>query len=259
MRILNRFVFIVMSLYLALPVIGTCLYAFSTEWNKTVLPEGLTFKWIGQLFSDMRFIESFGRSVLLSAGAIILAILIMIPAILVIVIYFPKYEKWIQTMVVMVYAFPGVILAVGLIRAYVSTGIPMVYAVLCAYVITIIPFMYQGTRNSLRNINARQLMDAAELLGAGKIQAFRMIILPCIYPGIFVASLLSFAVLFGEFVLVNLVLGSRFETVQIYLYSKLLESGHMASAIVVVYVALMGITTAIAAALSKKTGGVVRS
>ena len=38
--------------------------------------------------------------------------------------------------------------------------------------ISILPYIYQGTRNSLRNVNARQLLDAAELLGASKAQAF---------------------------------------------------------------------------------------
>lgn len=258
MRKINNSVFALMCLFLALPIISTIIYAFSTTWNKTIFPEGLTLKWIKILFSDARFFEAFGRSLLLSGTAVILAILLMVPAVLIVVIYFPKQEKWIQIMVVMVYAFPAIILAVGLIRSYVNTGIPMIYAVLGAYVIAIIPFMYQGTRNSLRNIDARQLVDAAEMLGAGKIETFKLILLPTIYPGIFVASLLSFAVLFGEFVLVNLVVGSQFETIQIYLYTKLKSSGHTASAVVFVYVVLMGIVTAIAASITRKAGGVVR-
>ena len=110
--------FIFLVLYLFFPILATTLYAFATNWNKTVLPEGLTFKWISTLFQDTSFIEAFGRSVFLSGGAVIIALLFIVPAIFVIVLYFPKYEKWIQMAVVMVYAFPGVILAVGLIRAY---------------------------------------------------------------------------------------------------------------------------------------------
>ena len=192
-----RFIFI-------LPNFSDMLYAFATKWNKTVLPEGLTFKWIATLFQDSSFIEAFGRSVLLSGGAVLLALLFIVPAIFVIVLYFPKYEKWIQAAVVMVYAFPGVILAVGLIRAYAHIGVPMILAVLGAYVISILPYIYQGTRNSLRNVNARQLLDAAELLGASKAQAFSKVLLPAVYPGLFAGALLSFSVLFGEFVLINL-------------------------------------------------------
>ncbi|MBM7647478.1 putative spermidine/putrescine transport system permease protein [Bacillus ectoiniformans] len=246
---------ILIGIYLAVPILATAMYAFSTEWNQTILPEGFTFKWIGTLFQDDQFLKAFGRSVLLSGGAVLISILFIVPAILVISLYFPALEKWFQAGVVMVYAFPGVILSVGLIKFYSGTSLPMVLAVLGVYVITVLPYMYQGTRNSLRNVNGRQLMDAAELLGASKIEAFRKVLFPSIYPGLFVAALLSFSILFGEFVLINLVVGSRFETVQIYLMKKLNTSGHIASAVVFVYLVLMGMLTLVVATLTKKAKG----
>lgn len=254
----NFFLFFLV-LYLVLPILATALYAFATKWNSTVLPEGLTFQWLKVLFQDPAFIQAFGRSVLLSGGAVILAFLFIVPAIFVIVLYFPKYEKWMQTIVVLVYAFPGVILAVGLIRTYSQLGVPMTLAVLGAYVISIFPYIYQGTRNSLRNINAKQLLDAAELLGASKLQAFSKVLLPAVYPGLFVGALLSFSILFGEFVIINLVVGSRFETVQIYLMAKLRTSGHVASAVVFVYLVLMGILTLAISLLTKQSKGLVKS
>ncbi|WP_438803903.1 ABC transporter permease [Metabacillus rhizolycopersici] len=255
MKKFTIFMLTLIGLYLALPILATALYAFSTNWNKTILPEGLTFEWMSTLFQDMRFVEAFGRSVLLSGGAVVLSILLVVPAIFIIVLYFPSLEKWFQASVVMIYAFPGIILAVGLIRFYSGTSIPMVLTVLGVYVVSVLPYMYQGTRNSLRNVQGRQLMDAAELLGASKMEAFRKVLLPAVYPGLFVSALLSFSILFGEFVLINLVVGSRFETVQIYLMSKLSTSGHIASAIVFVYILLMGILTLVMAIITKKAKG----
>ncbi|WP_042470602.1 ABC transporter permease [Bacillus ndiopicus] len=247
--------FLLFVVYIVLPVVATMLYAFADKWNKTILPEGLTLKWVMTLFQDPAFMQAFGRSVLLASGAVIIALLVIVPAIFVIVLYFPKYEKWIQAAVVMVYSFPGIILAVGLIRVYSKFGISMILVVLGAYVISILPYIYQGTRNSLRNVDARQLLDAAQLLGASKMQAFTKILLPTVYPGLFAGALLSFSVLFGEFVLINLVVGSRFETVQIYLMKKLSTSGHIASAVVFVYIVLMGVLTFIIAKVTKKTKG----
>lgn len=257
-RGLSDLFFLFLVLYLFFPILATALYAFATNWNNTILPEGLTFKWLASLFQDTSFIEAFGRSVLLSGGAVILAFIFVVPAIFIIVLYFPKYEKWMQTAVVMVYAFPGVILAVGLIRAYTHLGIPMILAVLGAYVISILPYIYQGTRNSLRNVNAKQLLDVAELLGASKLQAYSKVLLPAVYPGLLAGALLSFSVLFGEFVLINLVVGSRFETVQIYLMKKLSTSGHIASAVVFLYLVLMGILTISISILTKRSKGVAK-
>lgn len=257
-RGLSDLFFLFLVLYLFFPILATALYAFATNWNNTIFPEGLTFKWLASLFQDTSFIEAFGRSVLLSGGAVILAFIFVVPAIFIIVLYFPKYEKWMQTAVVMVYAFPGVILAVGLIRAYTQLGVPMILAVLGAYVISILPYIYQGTRNSLRNVNAKQLLDVAELLGASKLQAYSKVLLPAVYPGLLAGALLSFSVLFGEFVLINLVVGSRFETVQIYLMKKLSTSGHIASAVVFLYLVLMGILTISISILTKRSKGVAK-
>ncbi len=247
--------FLLLVGYLILPVLATMLYAFASKWNKTILPEGFTLKWFAALFQDSDFIQAFGRSVLLAGGAVSIALLVIVPAIFVIVLYFPTYEKWIQMAVVMVYSFPGIILAVGLIRVYSQIGIPMIFVVLGAYVVGILPYIYQGTRNSLRNIDARQLLDGAQLLGASKRQAFIKILLPTVYPGLFAGALLSFSVLFGEFVLINLVVGSRFETVQIYLMKKLSASGHIASAVVFIYIVLMGLLTFVIAIVTKRSKG----
>ncbi|WP_249660088.1 ABC transporter permease [Lysinibacillus fusiformis] len=247
--------FLLLVGYLILPVLATMLYAFASKWNKTILPEGFTLKWFAALFQDSDFIQAFGRSVLLAGGAVSIALLVIVPAIFVIVLYYPTYEKWIQMAVVMVYSFPGIILAVGLIRVYSQIGIPMIFVVLGAYVVGILPYIYQGTRNSLRNIDARQLLDAAQLLGASKRQAFIKILLPTVYPGLFAGALLSFSVLFGEFVLINLVVGSRFETVQIYLMKKLSTSGHIASAVVFIYIVLMGLLTFVIAIVTKRSKG----
>ncbi|WP_026576288.1 ABC transporter permease [Bacillus sp. UNC438CL73TsuS30] len=235
----------IVLLYLLVPLIGTFLYSFATSWHKTILPEGLTFKWYLDLFGDVRFLSSLARSLIMSLGSTIITLVIMVPAIFSIVLYAPKLEKLIQSLIVMTYAMPGIILAVGLIRAYTNSGISMVVVTMGAYFVGILPYMYQGTRNSLRNIHAESLMEAAEMLGASRLTAFLKVIVPNIMSGILVSALLSFSILFGEFVLVNLLVGGSFETVQVYLYQKLNQSGHIASAIVVCYFVLISILSAI--------------
>ena len=91
-RGLADFFFLLLVGYLLLPVLATMLYAFATKWNKSILPEGLTLKWLATLFRDTDFIQAFGRSVLLAGGAVSIALLVIVPAIFVIVLYFPKYE-----------------------------------------------------------------------------------------------------------------------------------------------------------------------
>ena len=278
------FIGVIMTI-LFIPIVLTFLYSIATNWHSTVIPEGITFKWYAEIFRDSNFTSALIRTFTISAVTVALSITIMVPTVYIIVMYFPKWERAMQSLVLLPYAIPGVICSVGLITPGIaygkrtndciallpyaipgvicSVGLIQIYSkppfllsgtvwiLIGAYFIIILPFMYQGIRNSLRNINVVELVQAAEILGASKTQTFLQVILPNILSGIIVSSLLSFSMLFGEFVMTNFLVGGRFETVQIYLKRLMDTSGHMASAIVISYFLFILIITSIAIKISK--------
>ncbi|GIN92166.1 ABC transporter permease [Siminovitchia terrae] len=233
-------------IYLLIPLIGTFLFSISGKWDHTILPESYTMKWYIELFQDERFFAAFQRTLFLIVMTVGLSILIMIPTIFIITVYFSKWDRLLQTAAMLPYGIPPIVGAVGLIKLYSESPVPIAgtpWILIGAYFITILPFMYQGIRNSLRTVNAVQLVDAAELLGATKFQAFRTVVFPNITSGILVSTLLSVALLFSEFALANLLVGGRFETLQIYLADKLNSSGHLTSAIVITYYSVILLLT----------------
>ena len=78
-------------------------------------------------------------------------------------------------------------------------------------------------------------MEAAQLLGASAPRAFICVVLPALRKSLFASLFLSFSFLMGEFVFANLLVGTRFETLQIYLYNMRSTSGHYTSAVVMSY------------------------
>ena len=229
---------ILILLYLFIPLLATFIYSISTKWQSTIIPEGITFQWYIQLFNDFRFLEAMARSFILTTLSLSISAIIMIPTVFIVIVYFPKLEKFLKVLVMLPFAMPGVVAAVGLLKLYSSEPLPIsgtIWILLGAYFVIALPYMYQGISNSLRTINVKDLMEAAEMLNATKIQAFIYIILPNIFKGIMVSMLLTFSILFGEFVLANILAGGNFETVQVYLYNKKNESGHFTSAIVITY------------------------
>jgi putative spermidine/putrescine transport system permease protein len=235
--------------YLFVPLVATFLFSIAQDWQTTILPSSYTLSWYERLLHDPTFFKSLGRSLTISLTATALGMVIIIPAVLVTLFYYPKMENILRFFSNLPFAFPPVILAVGLIELYghkpiVLTG--TIWILLGSYFVVLLPYMYQATSNSFRSIDAISLVAAAENLGANRLQAFIYVILPNILPGLLVAFLLSFSVLFGEFVLANLLVGSGYQTLQLYLYKVSWENGHLASAIVVVYyVFILFITMAI--------------
>lgn len=238
MKKIHPFIIIFVLVYLLLPLFATFLYSIATEWDQTILPKSYTFTAYQQLFGDPRFMEAMGRTFLVCLLSLLISVVVMIVTIYVVTLYLPKYEKILQGLVMMPYAIPGVVAAVGLIKIYSSGPIILagsIWLLVGAYFILILPYMYQGIRNSLRTINGVRLVEAAELLGASKMRAFCSIIIPNIRSGILISVLLSFSILFGEFVLANLLIGGQYETIQIYLMKRLSENGHISSAVVISY------------------------
>lgn len=231
----NGFILYFVVLFLGLPIIGTILYSFSTKWTNTLFPEGLTLKWYIELFANPLFLQSLQRSLGLSAISTFLTLFVMVPTVFIIEMYFQKYQKWLQIIVMLTYSIPGIVLAVALLNTYSGTSLPMIVVVSGSYFLIVLPYMYQGIFNSIQSIPFRTYIEAASILGARFSKTFTTIILPNIFPGVFVAGMLSFSIMFGEFVIINMILGGRYETMQIFLKKMMGSNGHIASAIVSSY------------------------
>ncbi|ASA25241.1 ABC transporter permease [Paenibacillus donghaensis] len=246
-----------LMVYLLLPLLATGLYAFAEDWQNTLLPRSWTLQWFAEMFRDLRFLEALWTSLYLCLISVGLSLAVMLPAVFVITVYFPRWENFMKSLVVLPYAVPGVVAAVGLIRTYSSGPLDIAgtaYLLIGAYFVVILPYMYQGIRSSLLTVSAAELLNAAELLGARRRTALLNVILPNIWPGIIVSSLLSFSVLFGEFVLTNMLVGGHIQTIQVYLYKRVGESGHLASAIAISYFVLILLVSLVLMKLGGRMG-----
>ncbi|BBH22809.1 ABC transporter permease [Paenibacillus baekrokdamisoli] len=245
----------IMLIYLFVPMLATLLYALAGTWQTTILPESWTLHWFADLLQDARFGESFLRSLFVCGFSLILGAAVITPAVMIISLEFPRWQKVLSFLALLPYAIPGVVAAVGLLRLYSSGPLPIsgtVWLLSAAYVIAIMPYMYQGVRGSLQAFQAGALLEAATLLGANRWRAYRYVLLPNLLPGLTVSMLLSFAVLLGEFVLANLLVGGHYETVQLYLYRRQSESGHLSSAVAFTYFVLVLIVSGVMLQLSKR-------
>ena len=185
-------------------------------------------------------------------GSVALAVLVMTPVVFAIAAFSPRLESVMKIITLLPYAIPGVISAAALLRAYGGTDLPMVLVLAGAYFVLGMPLVYSGINNAMHAIDIVPITEAARVLGASTWTTFLRIIVPGIAPGILVSTLLSFSTLFGEFVVANLLIGGSFETVQIYLYLIMKQTGHLSSAVVVIYVFIM---TIICAAVMKLSSG----
>ena len=114
----HRMVIGALIAFMLLPIAAVALNGFATEWAGSILPLGLTTDYVREILADPRFVQAIGNALIVAAGSLIVTSLICIPAILVAHCYFPEIDRWMAALVVLPYAVPGIVLALGLLRIY---------------------------------------------------------------------------------------------------------------------------------------------
>lgn len=244
LEILILFFFIT---YLLLPILAIIIFSISDTWGVgDPLPRSFTLKWYINSFMNKDLLISIGRSMFISFISVIIGLIIILPTAYIVRCNLRSLEPLVRFFTLFPYVLPGVILALGLIQIYSKPPFPIagtIYILLFAYIAISLPFMYFVISNSLQSIDVKTLTEASQSLGAGMIDTFFRVIIPNITPGIINASLLTFAGLLGEYTLVNLLLGARFKTLQVYLYTAMNTEGHTASVLTVVYFIMVSIVS----------------
>lgn len=185
------------------------------------------------------------RTVFLAFAGTLGTVILVVPTVFVIYVYHPRWMWVLDVLVIASFSVPAVISAMSLMSAYSGLGIPMLIFVIGAYIVSGFPLIQLGTRNSLRAVRADTLMESAEILGATKFEAFMKVILPNIRNGVIASALFRFSTLFGEFGILNLLVGGSFPNIQIFLRQNMTRSGHYTSAIVVSYFFIVTVLTVI--------------
>lgn len=249
-------VMLLVMIYLLIPLVISIIYSLFKKWTG-ILPEGFSIGNYTLLFSDPNFLASVGRSVGMCIVPILLTIVIVLLALFVTTIYFPKLEKYVQIICMIPYTIQGVILSVSILSLYVGNKSVLsnrMVMLMGAYCIVILPYIYQGIRNGMRAVNMVTLIEAAEMLGASKIYAFFRVVVPNIISAIIVSSLLAVGIIFGDYVLIRNLAGTSAPNMQIFLYQTMKSDSTKASAVFVIIMFVTFVITAVVLFLKSREG-----
>ncbi len=246
--------FVVLQL---LPVAAVALNAFATEWNGTVLPESFTMAWAWRIFADPRFDQALAHSLLVAFGAMFASALVTVPAILAGHCYLPALDRWLGALVILPYAVPGIVLALGLLRIYSGqygvqlNGTPLI--LILGYVPLGASFYYVPIKNNLRAIAVQDIIEAGYLVGAGDLAIMRRVVLPSVARGLMIGLMMNFTLAISEFVYANLLVGGLYPTLQVFMNVLREGSGRLTSVVVTVYfVVVWTLSSAVIAALTRR-------
>jgi putative spermidine/putrescine transport system permease protein len=233
MTFLRRGIIGLLLAYLLLPILMTLVYSLSSSWTE-LIPKAFSLEAWSNLFSDPKFWADGGRSLILAFSAVALSIFFLVPTLFAITLYAPKLSSALEFFSLWPFVFPGVIMAVGLIKIFSTpplaiSGTP--WLLIPAVTVVVMPYAYRAVANAFESADVRQLAEAARSLGASDLQILAWVIFPTVLPGVLSGGVLALSAAFGEFSLAQLLVGSSWETLPYYQYLTNSQDGHKSAAI----------------------------
>lgn len=218
-RVLSIYVFIVFT-FLYLPILILVLFSFnkdriSSSWG------GFTTNWYSLLIHNSDLIDSFKTSVTIAfCSALIAAIIGTLTAY---ALYKFNYrgKKVVQTVLSFPIVTPDIVLGIGLLLLFSFLNFTLGF---CSILLAHITFNVSYTTLIVSTRFAyidRNLEDAAADLGAKPVQAFLLVVVPNIMPGIVASFLIAFTLSWDDFIVAFFNSGIGTTTLPVRVYSMI--------------------------------------
>lgn len=201
-------VYAVMAFLLA-PTLLVVIFSFNSGVSVGLPFEGFTLGWYPRLMARTGFVESLQNGVLLSAIAVIGAVLLGLPTAFALRDATGRLKVAIWVLVALPYIVPGVLLGTALLTVASQQSIPLglpLTALVHTLLVTPIIVMIVYTR--LVGLD-KHLVEAARDLGSTEIRALQRIVLPLIIPSLLAAMLIGVAISLDEILNTTFVIGAQ--------------------------------------------------
>jgi putative spermidine/putrescine transport system permease protein len=192
--------------YFFLPLIATF------DFSMRMIKDTYSFQAYQVAFSEIRFYQEFGSSLLWAALTIIFSLLLIVPTAYWVHFRLKQARPLVEFVTLMPFVVPAVVLVFGFLRLYgrsyimVSTPILLI----AGYVVLSLPYMFRAVDAGLRAIDVRSLTEAAQSLGAGWGTILFKVIFPNLRVAILSGVFLTLAIVMGEFTFAALLVKPAF-------------------------------------------------
>ncbi|MBA3020280.1 MAG: ABC transporter permease subunit [Actinobacteria bacterium] len=147
------------------------------------------------------------NSLVLAVVTVGLVLVLLAPTMILVNLRFPGLRRLFEFLVLLPISIPAIVLVVGLAPIYLVIGRSVgtgAWTLAFAYGITVLPFAFRSIQASIDAIDLLTLTEAARSLGASWPSVIGLVLVPNLRTGLLAASLISTAVVLGEFTIASL-------------------------------------------------------
>lgn len=239
--------------FLYIPLLIVILYSFNdsrlnAEWV------GFTLDWYRKLFHNDQMIAAAGNSLWIALVTSFCSTVLGTMA----GFAMHKYQsRLLQILVLTPIAIPEILMGVSLLLFFVMLNMTLgLVSITLAHIAFCIGFVAIVVRSRLSGMD-ESLTEAARDCGATPLQAFRLVTLPLIMPGVIAGALMAFTLSIDDFVITFFTAGANASTLPLQIYSMIKIA--VTPEVNAVSTLLMGLTLLLIVIASKLSPNALRS
>ncbi len=168
------------------------------------------------LLASPQLFNSMALSIELALATVAAVLVLLLPAMIFMNLYAPRLRPLFEFVAALPFVVPAIALVAGL--SALVTGpewlIGTPFYLVIPYFFLALPYAYRAIDVGLRSIDLPTLTEAGQSLGAGMGQIIHLVVLPSLRTALVGSTLLTLAVVFGEFTFANVLL---FHTYAVYI------------------------------------------
>jgi putative spermidine/putrescine transport system permease protein len=255
MRIALRLWAIGIVLFLFVPIVLICVYAFNPSNIQSWPLHGLSTKWFSSTWHDQEMRQALWLSV--RAGLISTAIALALGTMAAFAVHRFKFfgREAVSLMLVLPLALPGIITGMALNSFFAFGGLSFsLTTIVIGHATFCIVVVYNNVVARLRRTSG-SLTEAAMDLGADGWQTFRDVTLPVVSTALVAGGLLAFALSFDEVIVTTFTAGAQ-NTLPLWIFGQIRLGQRLpqVNVVVLIVMALTLIPVILAQRLTRDTG-----
>ena len=184
-------------------------------------PAGLSLRWYAELIVEPTWLNAMQNSLIIAFASALLAVLIAFPLAWFIWRYQVRYGRLLYGLGIAPFTLPPVITALGFLVFWVSIGLyGSIIATIVSHAIFFVTLPLVTITLGLNAID-RQVLEAAQTMGADERTIFTTVVLPLIRPYLISGYAFAFVLSLNEYIVAYMVAGFTVETLPIKIFNSL--------------------------------------
>lgn len=215
-------VLFVAGVYFVVPIFAGLKFAFENDSGHFSLYA------VKAIPSQVGFGAAFFLSLRLAFVATVLTMALMVPTATYVHLKLPRMRRVLDFVTILPIVIPPIVLILGVLKAAPLWLKSSPYLLSLVYVILALPFVYRSLDAGLSAIDLKTLVEASRSLGGNWGRTLRHVIVPNLRAALLSATVLTIALVLGEFTMASLDLWT---TLPVWIYQFSQTDSHISTAV----------------------------